>query len=129
MLAVCSTTCIVVPALRAVSVGLSRRRRTVPPGAAKDRLAHCHPDVNCVAAAGGTTTFGKLGLTVNPRRGQGLLFFPASKTGEFDERVEHQGGKLLSNSLSFIHCAQSIESRTAGQVDGRTDYRQCARQH
>ena len=40
---------------------------------------------------GGTTSFGKLDLTVNPIKGQGLLFFPATKDGEFDERVEHQG--------------------------------------
>ena len=40
---------------------------------------------------GGTTSFGKLGLSVNPTRGQGLLFFPATQDGEFDERVEHQG--------------------------------------
>jgi hypothetical protein len=42
---------------------------------------------------GGTTSFGKLDLTVNPTKGQGLLFFPATKDGEFDERVEHQGDK------------------------------------
>jgi hypothetical protein len=42
---------------------------------------------------GGTTSFGKLNLTVNPTKGQGLLFFPATKDGEFDERVEHQGDK------------------------------------
>jgi len=40
---------------------------------------------------GGTTTFGKLDLTINPTKGQGLLFFPATKEGEFDDRVEHQG--------------------------------------
>jgi len=40
---------------------------------------------------GGTTTFGKLDLTINPTKGQGLLFFPATKEGEFDERLEHQG--------------------------------------
>jgi len=43
--------------------------------------------------AGGKTAFGKLNLVVEPKRGQGLLFFPASADGEFDERVEHEGCK------------------------------------
>lgn len=41
---------------------------------------------------GGKTAFGRLGpLTVDPKRGQALLFFPATADGEFDERVEHEG--------------------------------------
>jgi len=41
---------------------------------------------------GGKTAFGRLGpLEVDPQKGQGLLFFPASADGEFDERVEHEG--------------------------------------
>ena len=42
-------------------------------------------------AEGGKTVFGKLGVTVNPRKGDALLFFPANAAGEFDDRVEHEG--------------------------------------
>lgn len=41
--------------------------------------------------AGGRTRFGRLGLDVDPRKGQALLFFPADAAGAFDERVEHEG--------------------------------------
>ena len=54
---------------------------------------------------GGLTRFGKLSatspegdessrqtsLTVKPRRGDALLFFPADASGVFDERTEHEG--------------------------------------
>ena len=56
-------------------------------------------------AEGGQTRFGRLpqgdgkagdgdgdgGLTVRPRRGDALLFFPADAAGAFDERTEHEG--------------------------------------
>jgi len=42
--------------------------------------------------SGGVTRFGRLGpLDVEPKRGRGLLFFPANRDGEFDERAEHEG--------------------------------------
>ena len=53
---------------------------------------------------GGTTKFGKLpatdderqekgetNLTIIPRKGDALLFFPADQNGNFDERTEHEG--------------------------------------
>ena len=53
---------------------------------------------------GGTTRFGKLpaadderqekgerNLSIIPRKGDALLFFPADKNGMFDERTEHEG--------------------------------------
>ncbi len=40
---------------------------------------------------GGRTRFGRLGLDVQPQRGECLLFFPADKNGAFDERTEHEG--------------------------------------
>mmetsp|Transcript_8805 Transcript_8805/g.32461 ORF Transcript_8805/g.32461 Transcript_8805/m.32461 type:complete len:359 (-) Transcript_8805:835-1911(-) len=40
---------------------------------------------------GGRTAFGKLGLSVEPQKGDCLLFFPATAAGEFDERTEHEG--------------------------------------
>ena len=50
---------------------------------------------------GGRTRFGKLDsvkpsddeqyLTVQPQMGDALLFFPADKEGNFDERLEHEG--------------------------------------
>jgi hypothetical protein len=40
---------------------------------------------------GGRTIFNRLGLEVTPKRGQALVFFPASRTGAFDERLEHEG--------------------------------------
>ena len=49
-------------------------------------------------ADGGKTRFGKLrgvhddeALTIQPKRGDALLFFPADVTGRFDERTEHEG--------------------------------------
>ncbi|CAM9454701.1 unnamed protein product [Chrysoparadoxa australica] len=43
------------------------------------------------AAKGGKTRFGKLNLEVEPQEGSALLFFPANKLGEFDDRMEHEG--------------------------------------
>jgi hypothetical protein len=42
---------------------------------------------------GGDTRFGKLDppLTVKPKKGSCLVFFPATKDGVFDERLEHEG--------------------------------------
>lgn len=40
---------------------------------------------------GGLTRFGRLDLTVTPKRGDALLFFPADAAGRFDERTEHEG--------------------------------------
>ena len=40
---------------------------------------------------GGKTTFGKVGLSIEPKKGDCLLFFPATASGEFDERTEHEG--------------------------------------
>lgn len=40
---------------------------------------------------GGLTRFGRLDLDVEPKKGQCLLFFPATMDGVFDERVEHEG--------------------------------------
>ena len=47
---------------------------------------------------GGNTRFGRLittdtdiALTVKPKMGDALLFFPADVNGMFDERVEHEG--------------------------------------
>ena len=52
-------------------------------------------------ANGGRTRFGKLPaihatieephLTISPKAGDALLFFPADKFGRFDERTEHEG--------------------------------------
>ena len=39
---------------------------------------------------GGRTRFNKLDITVAPRKG-GRLFFPADASGQFDERLEHEG--------------------------------------
>lgn len=41
--------------------------------------------------SGGRTRFGRLGLDVQPHKGECLLFFPADKNGAFDERTEHEG--------------------------------------
>ena len=55
--------------------------------------------LNDVAAdAGGETVFGKITpgsspLRVSPRKGQCLVFFPASANGAFDARVEHEGAE------------------------------------
>jgi hypothetical protein len=46
-------------------------------------------------AKGGRTRFGKLNVAVNPRKGDGLLFFPASAAGDFDDRVEHEGEQAV----------------------------------
>ena len=49
--------------------------------------------------AGGETVFGKviedgnLPLRVSPKKGQCLVFFPASASGAFDARVEHEGAE------------------------------------
>jgi len=40
---------------------------------------------------GGATRFGKLDLTVQPKQGDALLFFPADANGTFDDRLEHEG--------------------------------------
>ena len=47
---------------------------------------------------GGLTRFGKLfmnggthSLTIQPQKGDALLFFPADAQGTFDERTEHEG--------------------------------------
>ena len=40
---------------------------------------------------GGQTRFGKLDISVAPKCGDALLFFPASADGAFDDRVEHEG--------------------------------------
>mmetsp|Transcript_24169 Transcript_24169/g.48204 ORF Transcript_24169/g.48204 Transcript_24169/m.48204 type:complete len:336 (+) Transcript_24169:58-1065(+) len=53
--------------------------------------------------SGGITRFGLLEsaggggapLEVNPTKGQGLLFFPASADGKFDGRLEHEGRAAL----------------------------------
>ena len=57
---------------------------------------------------GGTTRFGRLStpstpesqeptpLEVGPTRGQGLLFFPATASGEFDGRLEHEGCEAVA---------------------------------
>ena len=39
--------------------------------------------------AGGRTRFGRIGVDVDPQKGQALLFFPAGADGQFDERTEH----------------------------------------
>ena len=41
--------------------------------------------------SGGATRFGRLDLDVAPKKGQCLVFFPATADGRFDERVEHEG--------------------------------------
>ena len=40
---------------------------------------------------GGRTRFNKLDITVAPRKGDACLFFPADASGQFDERLEHEG--------------------------------------
>jgi hypothetical protein len=40
---------------------------------------------------GGCTRFNKLDITVAPRKGDACLFFPADASGQFDERLEHEG--------------------------------------
>mmetsp|Transcript_8762 Transcript_8762/g.13083 ORF Transcript_8762/g.13083 Transcript_8762/m.13083 type:complete len:352 (-) Transcript_8762:92-1147(-) len=40
---------------------------------------------------GGNTRFGLLDLTVKPKMGDALLFFPADADGLFDDRLEHEG--------------------------------------
>ncbi len=40
---------------------------------------------------GGCTRFNKLGITVAPKKGDACLFFPADASGQFDERMEHEG--------------------------------------
>ena len=47
--------------------------------------------LNDVKTDGGATRFGRLNLSVAPKKGQCLVFFPATAGGDFDERVEHEG--------------------------------------
>lgn len=49
---------------------------------------------------GGNTRFGRLmvndnALTVKPKMGDALLFFPADENGNFDDRLEHEGCKAI----------------------------------
>lgn len=44
---------------------------------------------------GGKTRFGSLNLEVSPVAGDALLFFPSSKDGEFDDRLEHEGQEAI----------------------------------
>lgn len=45
--------------------------------------------------SGGKTRFGSLDLEVSPVKGDALLFFPASRDGVFDERLEHEGQEAI----------------------------------
>ena len=40
-------------------------------------------------ATGGATSFSKLGLKVQPRRGKALVFFPATLAGVLDDKYLH----------------------------------------
>lgn len=42
-------------------------------------------------SSGGRTIFNRLNLSVTPQKGQALVFFPATRNGQFDERTEHEG--------------------------------------
>jgi hypothetical protein len=44
---------------------------------------------------GGKTRFGSLDLDVSPVAGDALLFFPSSKDGDFDDRLEHEGQEAI----------------------------------
>ena len=65
--------------------------------------------LNDVAAdAGGETVFGKITpgsspLRVSPRKGQCLVFFPASANGAFDARVEHEGAETRAREVDLPH--------------------------
>ena len=41
--------------------------------------------------AGGRTIFNRLGVHVEPKRGDACVFFPAAADGTFDDRLEHEG--------------------------------------
>jgi len=62
------------------------------------------------AGGGGNTVFGRLGLEVEPKKGQCLLFFPATADGTFDERVEHAARGGIENKHSIDDAFQRIES-------------------
>ena len=46
--------------------------------------------------------FNRLNIKVTPKKGSALLFFPATETGEFDERVEHEGLEVLGPEDKWI---------------------------
>ena len=53
-------------------------------------------------SSGGETVFNRLNIKVVPRKGSALLFFPATESGEFDERVEHEGLEVLGPEDKWI---------------------------
>ena len=53
-------------------------------------------------SGGGETVFNRLNIKVTPKKGSALLFFPATETGEFDERVEHEGLEVLGTEDKWI---------------------------
>mgnify|MGYP001263858555 FL=1 len=53
-------------------------------------------------SGGGETVFNRLNIKVTPKKGSALLFFPATETGEFDERVEHEGLEVLGPEDKWI---------------------------
>ena len=53
-------------------------------------------------SSGGETVFNRLNIKVTPRKGSALLFFPATASGEFDERVEHEGLEVLGPEDKWI---------------------------
>ena len=58
--------------------------------------------------AGGATRFNRLEddhgaiLSVAPRMGDALLFFPADARGAFDERLEHEGAEVEGSADKHV---------------------------
>jgi len=62
---------------------------------------------------GGRTRFGKLNLDVEPKRGECLIFFPADRNGNFDERTEHEGEQAIEEkwiARIWVH-QQAVQTR------------------
>ena len=71
--------------------------------------------------SGGATRFGRLDLDVAPKKGQCLVFFPATADGRFDERVEHEGRRRRRRS------GYAEYGDTRRRCGRRSDYRRGGR--
>jgi hypothetical protein len=67
------------------------------------RIVTCIVYLNCLEHGGGATSFPSLNLAVEPRPGQGLVFFPAdSCTFQADDRTLHESLPTLPNQVKWI---------------------------
>jgi hypothetical protein len=68
--------------------------------------------------AGGGTAFRDLGVTVSPRKGRALLFFPAERDGTPDDRTLHAGEAPLQGRKYIAQLWVHERSYTPGVVPG-----------